>query len=132
MINKDEIKNFMLFLRFFISCCVIVAIQGLNFEKVVNSPGVRYTPSVDVTLFDVPARRSISDSARDIFLNKLEQRVSAKLDEIDSGRPVSETPSYMSYEKRTKPKIFTEYEKRFFPGVNSRWTRDLYSYEDLH
>ena len=90
------------------------------------------TIKIDQNFCQPCVRRSISDSARDIFLNKLEQRVSAKLDEIDSGRPVPDIPSYMSYEKRTKPKIFAEYEKRFFPGVNSRWTRDLYSYEDLH
>lgn len=85
------------------------AISAMNINKVMKSPGVRYGPGIQ---FAGPGRRSFSDFDREWFLHKLEQRVSDKLDDMDSGRPTSQKPFFMSYEKKNGRKLFAEYEKR--------------------
>ena len=120
--------------RLFISCSVIgslTPISSVAFKKMANSPDIKYSPEV-MPISNAPVQRSLSDNARETFLNKLEQRVSAKLDDIDGGRvSVSKQPFFMSYGKRNKP-LFAEYGKRSFPGLTSLWARNFNSYQDLH
>ena len=123
-----------LYERLFIPCTVIgslTPILSVAFKKMANSPDVKYTPDVGKMPLVAPVKRSMSDSARDTFLNQLEQRVFAKLEDIDGGRPVSKQPFFMSYGKRTKP-LFAEYGKRSFSGITSLWARNFNSYKDLH
>ena len=109
-----------LYERLFIPCTVIGSLT-----PILNTPDVGKMPLV------APVKRSMSDSARETFLNKLEERVSVKLEDIDGGRPVSKQPFFMSYGKRTKP-LFAEYGKRSFSGITSLWARNFNSYKDLH